>query len=591
MNLKQYLPLFGKASEILVCETDGFSLRGAVIALVDKQLKVLHQATISQVDMAQALPDLLTALQNSGWQGGGSAVLLSPAVLSTLVELPVNPQKPRPLQQMMALVQGEVDVLLMQHMTRWSVGHLLVGRGYLTAEQAQAVMDLQQGRPNPAGGLELQDKYSFRRFGDLAVELGYIKASQLAACLTGQEWLKAEDDLIECNWIHQGAVDDVPGTFNWLVSCISQSLFQRWVAAFTKQGLNLTAMYPYAGCSTSLLPEMNAANIVLESRMGLALTVRTETGQITQQQADFNVAKPALALCLEAYHALQANTREPVWVACEQENAATLISELQQALGIEVHLLTHAAVTELVSLGMLGVANCVLNSAGKHFCLGVREGGPPPPPMQRLEVRATMLAACLLLALVGTELSLYLRHAQAEAELHDLKGKWSSLDTASKRIQAEIKAIKLRTQDLEKQHAEQARLKAMLNFYNVAIPERVALIQNILGTLQSTVSNEVIIISLDEGGKKQLPARSPLSVFSELNKSQEIESFMIDAWALTEATAQTFIQNMQRAVAPYQLKVNDTPVLSAKGPLNLDGFSVKMRLIKLQATEQGQAIL
>lgn len=60
----------------------------------------------------------------------------------------------------------------------------------------------------------------------------------------------------------------------------------------------------------------------------------------------------------------------------------------------------------------------------------------------------------------------------------------------------------------------------------------------------------------------------------------ETESFIVDAWALSESAAQTFIQNMQRAIAPSGMEVRDTPVLTAKGPLNLNGFNLKMRLVK-----------
>lgn len=76
----------------MVCETDGFSLRAAVLRRADHDLNVLYRAQTEQVDMAEGLGDVLAALKNQGWQGGGAAILLSPAVFSTLVELPVNPK-------------------------------------------------------------------------------------------------------------------------------------------------------------------------------------------------------------------------------------------------------------------------------------------------------------------------------------------------------------------------------------------------------------------------------------------------------------------------------------------------------------------
>jgi hypothetical protein len=141
MSLRNILP-FGKSSELLVCETDGFSLRAAVVKRNGIRVDVIHHVQSELSDMAEAIKDIVSQLESKGWKGK-ETILLSPAVLSTLVELPVDPKKPRPLAQMQELVRWEVEPLLMQHTTQWTVGHLLVGQGYMSADQAQTVMDMQ----------------------------------------------------------------------------------------------------------------------------------------------------------------------------------------------------------------------------------------------------------------------------------------------------------------------------------------------------------------------------------------------------------------------------------------------------------------
>ena len=79
---------FGKAKTLLVCETDGFLLRGAVLTRTGNELTVLHHAESQQADMADAVADVINTVKAAGWEGG-DAVLLSPTVLSTLIELPV----------------------------------------------------------------------------------------------------------------------------------------------------------------------------------------------------------------------------------------------------------------------------------------------------------------------------------------------------------------------------------------------------------------------------------------------------------------------------------------------------------------------
>lgn len=579
MKLKRLLP-FAKPSQLLVCETDGFSLRAAVLARSESEIQVLHQAKTDQVDMAEALADVVNALKADGWKGGGSAILLSPSAFSTLVELPVNPQKPRPLPQMLELVRWEVEPLLSQNMTRWSVGYLLVGQGYMTAEQAQAVMDLQQGKPNMAGGLAMSDKYSLRRFGDLAVELGYIKRSQLNACLTGQEWLKADDEVLECAWLEQGPVEDVPGTFNWLVSCVNQSLLQRWADAFARHGVKLKFVYPLTGCSAALLPDEAGSAVVLEAHPGLGFALRLQADAVLNQRQYLNPHKPALDICLETYHALHVPPREPVWLSSWQASP-TLADDLQRMLDIDVHELSDASLGEVVTPGMAGAGRQVLGFGRDGLCAGVRVGGPLPPMKDRLEVRAAVLLTVLLLIVGASELSLWLRQHYADSYKQDVDARWKQVDDAVKRLNGQIAEVDKRKQALRQLEAEQQHSEAMLNFYGNDIPERISLVKGLLGVLQSVADDEVVMISLDEPDKPTQPvsAAHPPSTPAEQQKI-ELENFKLEAWAMSEAAAQTFIQAMTDAVASFGLEIRDPKVSFGKGPLNGDGFAVAMRLVK-----------
>jgi hypothetical protein len=111
MNIKNLVP-FSAPSELLVFETDGFSLRAAVIKNAGKSPQVVFTANSSFADMAEAVKEIAEQLKQNGFKGG-KAILLSPAVLSTLVELPINPKKSRPIPQMQELIRWEVEPLLM----------------------------------------------------------------------------------------------------------------------------------------------------------------------------------------------------------------------------------------------------------------------------------------------------------------------------------------------------------------------------------------------------------------------------------------------------------------------------------------------
>ena len=573
---------FGKAKSLLVCETDGFIMRGVVFMRTGKELVVLHKAQSQQANMADAVADLVKALKSDGWDGG-DAVLLSPTVLSTLIELPINPKKPRPLMQMQELVKWEVEPLLMQHTTQWSVGHLLVGRGYMTEEQAEAVMDLQQAKPNPAGGLELSDKYASRRFGELAEELGYIRTSQLKACLAGQEWLKSDDEDIECGWVPQGEVDDVPGTYSWLVSCTNKSLLQRWTKTFRTQGITLQAMYPLAGCSASLLNDDVSPAVIIESHDDLALVQHVLEGKISAQYLYVNPAKDLLQLCLESYHTLNPSAADPIYLANWQANSQNLADELKSTLNVELNALNNAPISESVSPGMLGAGLHALGSAGLKRCTDVRIGGPLPALWQRVEIRAAALFFALFLAMAATELSLMIRDNHIQSHKIELDAQWNLIDGAMSRIKGDIKQVEQRKALLKEQEIDQLRTEARLTFFGEKIPSRVALIQAVLGILQSAIGENVIITNIDEFGRR---ATVMPTLPSAIKDSRiEVENFNLAAWALSETAAQSFIQKMKEAVDPWGLEIRDSKVFSRLGPMDLEGFAVSMRLVKLVSAE------
>ncbi|CAN0600355.1 unnamed protein product, partial [Laminaria digitata] len=125
---------FGRPSHILVCESDGLTLRAAVISREGNRL-VTHQHAVSNLlDPGLALTEVVNSIRTNGWSGG-QAVLLTPAAMSSLIELPINPKKPKPLPQMQALIRWEAEPLLLQQQNQWSIGYLMIKQGLMTPEQ------------------------------------------------------------------------------------------------------------------------------------------------------------------------------------------------------------------------------------------------------------------------------------------------------------------------------------------------------------------------------------------------------------------------------------------------------------------------
>jgi len=136
---------------------------------------------------------------------------------------------------------------------------------------------------------------------------------------------------------------------------------------------------------------------------------------------------------------------------------------------------------------------------------------------------------------------------------------------------------------IKEQEQTHLRTEARLAFFGEDVPNRVALVQAILGILQTAVSDDVVITKIDELGKRATVM--PTLPLMPKDSRVEVENFNLAAWALSETSAQSFIQTMKEAVAPWGLEVRDSRVFSRAGPMSLDGFAVSMRLVKLVSAE------
>jgi hypothetical protein len=159
---------------------------------------------------------------------------------------------------------------------------------------------------------------------------------------------------------------------------------------------------------------------------------------------------------------------------------------------------------------------------------------------------------------------------------------------SSTRLWRELKKqrdeIDRRKAELEQQKQDQRRMESRLSFFGVELTDRAVLVQAILGILQNNINEQIIVHRIDEMGRRVgvQPPVAPLNMPGVI----EADNFNIDAWALSEAAAQEFVQNMKLAVAPWSMEVRDIQVMEMPGPMNLDGYSVSLSLVRVMP-EQG----
>jgi len=594
-------------SSLLVCETDGFLLRGAVLARSGDEVTVQYSAESRLPAMEQAVHELVERLRSAGWRGK-RAVLLTPAVVPALLELPVDPGKPRAPEQMEELVRWEMEPMLLQHTTLWSVGRILVGLGYLTEEQARAVLDMQQGRGRPDDQVEV---YSFKRFGDLAIELGYINRQQLDECLVRQEWTKTEGEEVACGWVAQsGAAQGGDGGHRWLASAVSRTLMQRWVDVFARHGVGLGQLYPLAGCAAAVLGSEEANRVLIESHGGVAtatvvrdgalaglhmqpetlwMLLESHAGLVTATNlrggavSGFHMHQSslsgALEACLEAYHALTPPEPEVLWLAAVSAEAGDLARQLQQMLNRRICVLpeTADAASLRATPGMLGVARHALGLAGRGLCCDVPVAGPRKPLMQRVEVRATLAVLLLLVVIGAAETALQVRMELMEERKARVDKEAAMLDASVARVKAEIDRVKQQQAVLQAKRNEIAQAEGRAKFFGEELPRRSALLQSLLAALEMAVTDEVVVDRIEEVA---IARTAQPRVLPRAGQAAPPGGFRVAAWALHENAAQQFVQSMKSAMAPWGLDVVEVSVVAQAGRLGLQGNAVTLRIVK-----------
>lgn len=566
-TLIQSLPIIGSPSSLLVCETDGFHLRGSVISCNGRDLKVDYSAKSEALAFADAVKELVTNLRAQGWKGH-QAVLMTPAVFTTVIELPISPKQPRTPIQMQELVRWELEPLLMQHYASWSVGQVLLLLKYLTEAQVAEVIDKQKGKSKSGLGDGHGGMYSFKRFGELAIEMGMINQAQLDVGLANQKWLRADSDEISCGWVplnqtlshdHYGQPNDQV-SHHWLVSGVNTGVLRQWEAAFSAQRVKLGQLYPLTGCALELI-EMNQETLLIESSLNSLSGSTLMAGNLVNIQSHKTDSHSELDTCLEIFHKLTTPDVRKIWLATEGEDNS-LSQSLSTITGLEVQ--TLKPLTSQASVGMKAVATWLLLNGKTGNIAGVSVQGPQPSVFQRVEVRAIAAGLILITMITALEISLYFRKELAQTEHIQTSVAKKEFDDIVTKAQAKVDAVNKVKDEIKAKSEELNTLTTRHAFFAIELAKRAHFVRTFLENLASSVSEDVVVNALEETPNMGI---------------------RLAAWALNEKAAQQFIQSFKNAITPLGLDLVDPVVRSQTGRLGLLGYDINFRLVELKQTE------
>lgn len=566
-DLVEKIPFLNRVNTLLVCEIDHLGLRVAAMQRHGEHLTISHEAHSDAPELSTAVAEVVTHVCQQGWVGK-HAVLLTPAVLQSLIDLPIPPKNKLAPQQIAEQVYWELAPLLMQHHKSYSsIGRIMLAHGYISEEQIDDVLS-QQNHYEGGVSMAAAKEFNNKRFGEIALQLGYVEQNQLNRCLAKQSWVMAAGEAVQCGWSAQGKSpnDEAGGMhYQWLASAVNQSLLRQWQAAFSAQNVKLEALYPLSDNAigtVALDSKSKKHQLLIEVHDSMLTGLHFVGQQLCQLHTLPNTPERTTANCTEIYHLLANTEMDTVWLADSSSKneveSHQLIKLLNQALPQPVKPISKP--TETISLGMLGAARHFMHMHGASTIAGVAVNEPLPPLLQRVEIRALLAGMGLLLALGVAEVVLQVRHGLIAYESEKISADLKKIESAIARINAKVDEVKKLKESIKDKQAEIKELDSSVKLISVDLPKRNQTINNFLNELNRTVSEDVVIDSIAE---------------------DTIMGFSIGAWAINEKSAQEFAKNLQIAIHPLGYKLKDITVTEQTGRLGLLGSAINFNATAL----------
>jgi hypothetical protein len=562
----------GAPGSVLACETDGFTMRGAVIHTGVSGMDIGEVVESRALDFKVAVEEVISRLKNLGKKIPKKAILVTPSAVGTLLEIPVPPNSPRPDMQMHELVRWELEPLFGQQNDIWSIGALLMGRGYINAEQRKIIALERKDRIDENSA----DKVKRRSFpfGEVALSLDMVKREQVDECLALQEKLILVNDELICGWAPQEmdeyADEGEEGLYQWNGVGLGRAMATTWVKAFRMSHVSLDWIYPQLGCAFASINGSNARSgeqMMVEIRQEQMAVVRGRSGQLAaisvapiingQPDPDsvFNLCQDQLRPDVSTMHLFA-----PVLRGAElSEQLATQTGREIEPLGAESKTKMGQWAGSFKSLAALsGASSHFLGRVEQNSLARVRAQPPKPPLTKRKELYPYVGALLVILAILAYDASLQIKSWQNKIRLEELDAQYKEKLEEKQRMDQAVQQGKILEEEIADLGKDLVKANKWNKIFEDVLMARRKMVPGVLNALADSTGDEVILFSVDE--------------------TDNWSGMHITAWGLTHTGAQLFISQLNKSLEPWGLEVENAQVSVKQGQLGLDGYGISLWL-------------
>lgn len=553
---------------VLVCEASFSGLHAFVVDKKGDKLTVGHEANTTQFDLNEAVSEVVQKVRQLGWKGQ-HAIVVSPAVCLTVLDLNVPAKNKLQVQQIAETVQWEFEPAFNQYKSVLSIGQIFQVLGQMNASQVDEVLKQQNAIIESKN-----NAVEYKRFGELALAAKLINRKQLEDALSRQRWFVSEGDPIKCGWhaLPWQPFEEM-GDFKWLVVGVRQELLREWQAAFTKAEVKLEAFYPVAGGVANATDDEDAQpdivdsqKVILHLQDGVMSAVALSNHSPMQMQAMPCTAETLLGGINELLTGIGEVDDVPIClidsISDSEQASEQLTNDIQNMLTRPVRRL--ARVTGKISLPMRNATRHFMRVKGAGHVEGVSVHEPLPPVMQRFSTRAILATALILVLITLAELGVLCSGFLIKHQIAGISKDVNKIRSEVKRINTKISTIKTLQQDIDKKEADKKNATTMITLLTKELPERNQTLILLMDKLQESVSQDVVINSI---------------------KENTLLGFDIRAWALSDQAAQSFVKDFQLAIHSMNFSVRNLTVSEETGRLGLLGYGVSFSITQHSETE------
>ncbi|MBK1715831.1 hypothetical protein, partial [Rubrivivax gelatinosus] len=501
-------------------------------------------------------PELLRAAAEAGLpRPRRLAVMLAGAVPAT-VDLPVDPQRPRAPAQMLEMVRYEAEPAVAAHNAAWTIGAVLQARAALDAAARETVTALsRQGRLGPDGDA--------LRFGELALETGFLDRQALDAALAAQSTLQMLDRDIACGW--QGAlVRDGQGHKLplWRAAAMGAQARADWRAAARAAGIGLAGFWPRTGLATAWGGEDPGVTLGLELTPETVYALRRVDGRCGGQRLDSRDEQAAdaeaLAALLLDWQVEPLHTLRLV-VADTALAAAPLAAELQRLMRLPVVVAADGA-AEAARLRAQALA-CELEAASAARAVRIPVEDPRPAPWRRPGLRPWLGAGAAVAAAACWQGWVWWDIQQTERRREAIEARLNASSADREQGQSQSREMQQRQREVAALRQQLEQTLARTGAWD-AVQERRLTVPALIRDLGAAIDAQVVLDGVREAGNGE--ARIGIEV---------------RAWSNDAPRLQAYAERVQQRVAERGISVAQPALRSRPGRQGQPGVELTFWLV------------